>query len=79
MILIIIFLLVLILLINFIVPSKFIQLEYECAENKRLFPEGKIPGEYLGINKYTEDELTKKFNQDGDVLINKYVKFKVSP
>ena len=78
MILIIIFLLVLILLIIYMVPSKFTY-DYECAENKRLFPEGKIPGEYLGINKYTEDELTKKFNQNGDVLINKYVKFKVSP
>ena len=78
MILLVIILLVLILLINYFVASKFTY-DYECAENKRLFPEGKIPGEYLGVNKYTEDELTKKFNQNGDVLINKYVKFKVSP
>jgi hypothetical protein len=74
----IVILLVLILLINFTVSSKFIQLEYKCPENKRLFPEGNIPGEYLGINKYTEDELTRKFNQNGDELITKYIDYKVS-
>jgi hypothetical protein len=51
---------------------------YECDESKRLFPEGKIPGDYLGVNKYTEDQLTKKFNQTPELLVEEYVKFKKS-
>jgi hypothetical protein len=47
---------------------------YECNENKRLFPEGKIPGNYLGLNKYNLDNLTKKFNVTSEELFNNFIK-----
>jgi hypothetical protein len=47
--------------------------EYECGENKRLFPEGNIPGDYLVLNKYEIDNLTQKFNLDKDRIINEYI------
>ena len=55
--------------------SSFDGLNYECNENTRLYPEGKVPGSYLGMNKYTEDQLTRKFNKNGDNLINEYIRY----
>jgi hypothetical protein len=55
--------------------SSFGGLDYDCNENKRLYPEGKVPGSYLGMNKYTEDQLTRKFNKNGNHLINEYIRY----
>jgi hypothetical protein len=47
---------------------------YNCSENERLIPEGNIPaGSYLGLNKYNIDNLTRKFNVNGDELVNRFM------
>lgn len=65
------------IIIILFLPSKFNNIytndKYECGENKRLYPEGHISGDYLGLNKYNMDELTKKFNVNSTDLINKYI------
>ena len=68
------------IIIILVLPSKFNNIhpdytndKYECGENKRLYPEGHVSGDYLGLNKYNMDELTKKFNVNSTDLINKYI------
>ena len=38
-----------------------------CINNDRFYPEGKVPGSYLGLTKAEKDNLLRKF-----VLDNKY-------
>ena len=66
--------LVLILLIVFINRSNFTNV-YKCNKDERLFPEGNIPGEYLGLNKYEKDELARRFvtPEDEKIIIEKYI------
>jgi hypothetical protein len=48
---------------------------YNCNKDERLFPEGNIPGEYLGLNKYEKDELARRFvtPEDEKIIIEKYI------
>ena len=75
------------IIIILVLPSKFNNIhpdytndKYECGENKRLYPEGHISGDYLGLNKYNMDDKSTPIeslnrNDDSEVvnqILNKY-------
>jgi hypothetical protein len=39
-----------------------------CIRNDREYPEGKIPGSYLGLNRYERAELLKRFIDNSPYL-----------
>ena len=39
---------------------------YSCEKDNRLYPSGKISGDYLNLNKYERDKLMVEFIKNGN-------------
>ena len=56
------------ILIVQLLPSKFGQVNprlsdhYNCSQNENIYPRGNVSGNYLGLNQQNINKLTKKFD-----------------